>query len=325
MKRNIAVYCTSIMKGLYESMLNYRQTVADICTKYRKDIEASEKAAKAKYPLSIEAENAVSHFDPVQRREREERIKAESTVVEKYRATYVDAKREVLMPEARQKIREAQNIFHEEAGKVARDLREHLEKSMHDPLNSAFMQHARILNEFSISPTEFDFESLLANGEDHPMSYRIIDAIIKKTDAAYTLRWRPLESYDKDVKMIESLATDECFAVPVDHLHEVVELFEGVPIYQEQADTLEGKIKTGFNAKYDLTMLSAHYGLFEGNLERLGKICGAIEEPEGTNATWFDEPKIEVDFAKKLAKEKSGNSASTKEAMNHLQDAGYVK
>ena len=325
MKRNTAVYCTSIMKSLYKSMLNYRQTVADICTKYRKDIEASEKAAKAKYPLSIEPEDTLSIFDPIQKREREERAKAESAVVEKYRAAFVDAKRESLMPEARQKIRDAQNFFHEEASKAARDLRERLEKSMNEPLNSAFMQHARILNEFSIPPTEFDFESLLTNSEDHPMSYRIIDRLIKKTDAAYTIRWRPLESYDEDVRMIESLATDECFAVPVDHLHEVVELFEGVPIYQEQADTLEGKIKTGFNAKYDLTMLSAHYGLFEGNLQRLGKICGAIEEPEGTNSTWFDEPKIEVDFAKKLAKEKAGNTASTKEAMNHLQDAGYVK
>ena len=96
MKKTDMIYCCTILKGLYEKMLECEESIKSIMNKYRNDIDTVTKAAEEKYPLNIAPANALEMYDSEKRREREKEVAIRTDVVNGQRKLYIDAKREDL-------------------------------------------------------------------------------------------------------------------------------------------------------------------------------------------------------------------------------------
>lgn len=315
MKHNTSVYCSALIEDLSKKMKYYKETVTSIVAKYKKDLAAANKAAEEKYPLNIEPDTTLTMFDQDAKRKKKEETETQTKVVNEYRKTYVDAKKETLIPKVVQDVRTAQNIFHEEARKIAKELREKLEDDVASPLSNAFLHYANAFNTFNIPLTEMDLNALITFAEGSSLGYRVIDSILRKTNSTFDFKYKSLDSFNQDIKLIESLATDECFCVPLEYMHEMVELFKGVPICQDQGTDLNSKIQASNAGTFDRTMLASFYGLFEANIEHLEDMfTEADEEDVQTHrkdpyACWLKDATVNEDAPIEIAKEMGQETA----------------
>ena len=310
MKHQTKVYCSNIIKNLIPAAKEYEKTVISVATKFGKDLAKAEKDAEELYAPTRRQDNGLmSYYDSDARKKAESEKQAELKILNEKRKVYIDSKKETLVPAAREQIRSAQKIFQEEAAKVAQDLKEHLEKDVSTPLNTAFLHFARVFNEFGISLTDLDCSALLDFSEDNPLAYRIIQSIIEKTRSPYTFTGKDTKSYSDDIRIIEGMAKDDCFCVPMQVSHEMNVLFSGSSVFQKTAESYEEKLATNFNMTFDATRLSMCSGSFTYGMEKLNEI----------SESWSEDVKIEYDHAKALMYERetektAGNQVS-KEAL----------
>lgn len=301
MKHQTKVYCSNIIKTLIPAAKEYEKTVISVATKFGKDLAKVEKDAEEIYAPSRRADNGLlSMYDSQARKKAEEEKSAELKILNDRRKVYIDSKKETLIPAAREQIRSAQKQFQEEAEKVAKDLKEHLEKDVSTPLNTAFLHFARVFNEFGISLTDLDCSALLDFSEDNPLAYRIIQSIIEKTKSPFNFIGKDTKSYADDIRIIEGMAKDDCFCVPLQVSHEMNVLFSGSPVFQKTAETYEDKISTNFNETFDATRLSMCSGSFTYGMEKLNEI----------SESWSGDVKIEYDHAKALMYEREAEKAT---------------
>ena len=309
MKHSTKVYCSNIIKNLVPAAKAYEDKVVSIATKFGKDLAKIEQTAEEMYAPSGSQNNGVlSYFDSQSRQKAEEAKQAELKILSDRKKGYIDSKKEGLIPAARQEIRSAQKEFQSEAAKVAKDLREHLEKDVSTPLNTAFLHFARVFNEFGISLTDLDCTALMDLSEDNPLAYRVIQSIIDKTGSPYTFTGKDTLSYADDIRIIEGMAKDDCFCVPHSVFHEMNHLFVGSPVYQKTAESLEDKIETNFNETCDTTKLNISSSSFSYGVEKLNEI----------SESWSADAKVEYDAAKAFAKEnaqKTAGNQATREAL----------
>ena len=303
MNHQTKVYCSSIIKDLIPKAKEYEKTVISIASKFGQDLAKVEKSAEELYSPSIRQDNRLmSYYDSQARKKKEEEQQAELKVLNDKRKAYVESKKETLVPAAREQIRAAQRQFQEEAARVAKSLKEKLEKDVTTPLNRAFLDFARVFNEFGVSLTDLDCDALLTFSEDNPLAYRIIQNIIDKTKSPYTFIGKDTKSYSDDIRIIEEMAGDNCFCVPLQVSHEMNVLFNGVPVHQKTAESFEEKVATNFNETFDTTKLSMCSGSFTYNMEKLNKI----------SESWSEDVKIEYDYAKAMAYENAEKSTANK-------------
>lgn len=315
MKRNTKVYCSNLIKkDLIPKAKEYENRVIDIASKYGKDLAKIVKQAEEMYASSARPKNDVlSLYDSESRRKAEEEKQIELKILTDKRTAYVNAKREDLVLKAREEIRAAQNEFQEAARSVADALREKVEESVTTPLPQNFLYFARVFNEFNLPLTKMDCDVLMHFAEDNPTAYRIIETIISKTNSPYTFHGKGTDSYADDIRLIETLASDDTFCVPMQVVHQINDLFVGEPVYQKKAETLEDKIATGFNAKFDTLKISTCSGDFDYKIEKLSKM------PE----SWSEDAKIEFDITKDFANRNAQN-AENQEKSRQAMDA-YIK
>ena len=304
------LYCSNIIKELIPKAKEYENTVISVALKFGKQLkEIEDTAAEIYSPTKRNESGAMSFYDSSARKKEEEERQAEEKVLSERRKAYIDSKKENIVPAAQSQIRAAQAEFQKEARKVAKDLREHVEKDVSTPLGTAFLHFARVFNEFGIELTDLDCNALLDFSEDNPTAYRIIESIISKTGSPYTFKYKKTGEYASDIRYIEQMGEDDFFCVPQPVFHEMNELFTGVPIYQEEAETFEEKLKTGFDAKFDSTRLAMCHGQFAGCADKLKEI----------SESWTVDPTIEYDHAKAMAREKEKQSAGNKTAKESLE------
>ena len=316
MKHSAKVYCSTIIKDLIPKVKAYEDRVVTVASKFGKELKEIEDTAAEIYAPSKkyhDANNTMTFYDSSARKKEEEERQAEEKVLSERRKVYIDSKKETIVPAAREQIRAAQAEFQEEARKVAKDLREHVEKDVSTPLNSAFLHFARVFNEFNIGLTDLDCNALLDFSEDNPTAYRIIESIINKTKSPYNFNYKKTGEFAEEIKYIESLCNDDFFCAPQQVFHEMNELFAGVPIFQEEAETYEEKLKTGFDVKFDSTRLAMCSGQFSGCADRLNEI----------SESWTADPTVEYDHVKAMALEREGLSAGHKATQEALET--YMK
>ena len=315
MERKTKIYCSNLIKkDLIPKAKEYENRVIDIASKYGKDLAKIVKQAEEIYASSARPKNDVlSLYDSESRRKAEEEKQIELKILTDKRTAYVKAKREDLVLKAREEIRSAQNEFQEAARSVADALREKVEESVTTPLPQNFLYFARVFNEFNLPLTKMDCDVLMHFAEDNPTAYRIIESIISKTNSPYTFYGKGTDSYADDIRLIETLASDDTFCVPKQVIHQINDLFVGEPVYQKKAETLEDKIATGFNAKFDTLKISTCAGDFDYKIEKLSKM------PE----SWSADAKVEYDAVKAYAKENAAN-ASNQANSKDIMDA-YMK
>lgn len=314
MKHSTKVYCSSIIKNLIPAAKAYEDKVVSIATKFGKDLAKIEQTAEEMYAPSGSQNNGVmSYFDSQARKKAEEEKQAELKILNDRRKVYIDSKKEGLVPAAREQIRTAQKEFQNEAAKVAKDLRKHLEDDVSTPLNTGFLHFARVFNEFGISLTDLDCTALMDLSEDNPLAYRVIQSIIDKTGSPYTFTGKDTLSYAEDIRTIENMAKDDCFCVPQSVFHEMNQLFVGSPVYLKTAESMEEKLETNFNATFDTTGLTISSGSFTHGVEKLSEI----------SESWSADAKVEYDAAKAYAKEKAQRTAGTQASMETL--GAYMK
>lgn len=310
MKHSTKVYCSNLIKDLIPKAKEYEKKVIEIASKYRKDLDKIEKTAEEMYaPSARQNSNVMSYYDSQARKKAEEEKAAELKILTDKKTGYINAKKESLVPAARDSIRSAQSEFQEEARNVAKTLREKLEDDVATPLNTAFLHFARVFNEFNLPLTDLDCHALMDLSEDNPTAYRIIESIISKTNSPYTFTGKGTDSFADDIRLIEKLASDDTFCVPLQVSHEMNDLFVGEPVFRKTAETLEDKIATGFNATFNTTQLSMCSGDFQYKAEKLSEM----------SKSWSADAKVEYDAAKAYAKEnaqQAGNQANAKNTIN---------
>lgn len=268
----------SIIVSLIGNMQEYKNTVIDVCAGYREAIIDLEKKAAEKYAPDRKPKDIVQLYDPVESKKVREEEAAEDAVLAKLRKDYIENRKESLKPVIVEKIRTAQKVFQESAAEAAKLILESLESAAKAQPSNAFLNYARTYKEFGISPSFMELEGMISLSENHPLGIRVIEKILSESNSPYTLyqiedqdgnkfRCRTLEDMEKELKLIESLATDSVFCAPIDYVPELGDCFYGTPVYSDPSDAEKAIAMQAGN--FDSNSILMYGGAFENDMQKL--------------------------------------------------------
>ena len=250
----------------------------------------------------------MSYYDRDARMKKQQEKDAEMKVLTDQRKAYVDSKKESLISEAAAEIRSAQDAFQAEAKNVANDLRDHLEKDVATPLNSAFLHFSKVFNDYGIPMTDLDIDVLFTFAQGNPTALRIIDSLITKTGSFYDIHYKPLSEYASDLRTIDGLAKDDAFACPLAYMHEMVDIFSNSPIWRDQDEEFANTRYKG--QTFNQRSLSSSGAMFSAALEKLECMTSDEEKQFRSTQPWNKEASFAYSVAKETAAQNKASKAN---------------
>ena len=125
-------------------------------------------------------------------------------------------RRAIIADEARQQLQAKAAAFAKATREDAESLRQMLQHSLADPINENFLQKARVIKEFGVSPSRTEIHSMVIQAQGNPVAVKILAKLLIDTKSPYRLSYRSAEDYEKDLKTLERLARSAEFYVPTD-------------------------------------------------------------------------------------------------------------
>lgn len=185
-----------IFSTIIKAMEDYRDTVAAVCEKYRKDVDAAAKYA-AKY-------------------KDEKQILAD--------------KRLELTTKARETIRKLGRDMGVTIAMQLDKLKDLVETDLCHAVPAGAQQLLNLYNTYGPMPlTKTEIETLVTVNGGHITGLRCIAALLKRTGSPYTVRFADVEQLESDMARLARFAVlaEYSPAVPQEYLHEAVQIFAG--------------------------------------------------------------------------------------------------
>lgn len=178
---------------------------------------------------------------------------------------FIDGKKAAAKREAQTAIQLAENSFTVSVDIAVKSLRDDLHQHLTTRPSAAFLDALRLYNDFDITPSHAEIESLMSLNGGNALGYRALNQVLKKTNAEYTVDAPDAAAYEADISALERLAEGHLMCAPREYYHEASAVFEGEPRPYRRTDG--SYVNIGYKWDY-LSVLTASSS-YEGQIKAL--------------------------------------------------------
>ena len=247
------------IRNLISAGTTYQNEIFEAVQKYNTDLAQVKRTAEQRYAVKEVVSDDYGVLLNAKKQQEEEK-----RVMDRYKADYINEKQANIAEQARQKIRSAQDGFQVTAHQTENALREQLEKSILEPINTGFLRLAQTMNEFGVAPSRLELDCLLTLSDGNLTAVRCIDSLLKKTNSGLSLSYKSPEEYSKDLDLIHDLGTDDYFCSPLNLHPQMCEIFKGQRVSRD-----DKSVTFKQNITFENTELMIRGRTFDSVMEKL--------------------------------------------------------